>query len=346
MIFTGDIALPYARAVVVKEVPKLFHGKSWIGNLEGDVVDPSEILQKQQIVFNDREAIRCLINEFNFIGFAAANNHILDTGNFNGTVRFFKDLDIRYSGIGKNLREAANPLVLQEANREIVILNFGWEVIQCEIAKHDQPGVNPLEKEHVLQTVKNALNSYPGAVVIPFMHWSYELEDTPQPFERELARKVIDMGVAGVIGCHPHRIGGFELYNGKPILYSLGNWMFKQNYYHDGKLAFPDFCNNELAFEWDFENNQFLFHFFEYNKYESTLQYINSEGVDSATMKKYTPFQGLSNQEYKSWYKANHYHKNKGLPVYYWEDSQLVVKLKNRINKIRDFFITQLSKFR
>src|SRR5690606_18444702 len=138
-----------------------------------------------------------------------------------------------------------------------------------------------LVKEHVLRNVENALNSHPDSVVIPFMHWSYELEDTPQPFERELAKELIDLGVSGVIGCHPHRIGGFEMYKGKPIIYSLGNWMFKQNYYHNGKLKFPDFCNKELALEWDFEKNKILFHFFEYNKEASILRYLHTEDEKS-----------------------------------------------------------------
>src|SRR5690606_30903167 len=111
--------------------------------------------------------------------------------------------------------------------------------------------------DHVLDSVERAIRDYPDACILPFMHWSYELEDTPQPFERQLAKKLIDMGVAGVIGCHPHRIGGVEMYKDKPIVYSLGNWMFKQHYYHNGKLKFPDFCNLQLAFEWDFKNNNF-----------------------------------------------------------------------------------------
>src|SRR5690606_34460616 len=125
----------------------------------------------------------------------------------------------------------------------------------------------------VLETVRRAIQDYPHAYILPFMHWSYELEDTPQPRERQLAKELINMGAAGVIGCHPHRIGGFEMYKGKPIVYSLGNWMFKQNYYHSGKLKFPDFCNQELAFEWDFSNNELKFHFFDYSHKTSQLVY-------------------------------------------------------------------------
>lgn len=90
-----------------------------------------------------------------------------------------------------------------------------------------------------MQTVRNLIFRYPKARIVPFLHWSYELEGEPQPFERELARKMIDLVVSGVIGCHPHRVGAFELYKGKPIVFSLGNCLFKQNYFFQSKLAFP-----------------------------------------------------------------------------------------------------------
>lgn len=220
-------------------------------------------------------------------------------------------------------------------------------MIQCEIAKKNKEGVNPIKKNHVINSIKNLRNKYPDGKIIPFMHWSYELEGEPQPFERELARMLIDIGAEGVIGCHPHRIGGFEVYKEKPILYSLGNWMFKQGFYHDKKLNFPSFCDLELAFEWDFDNNDFLFHFFKYDRINSSLAYSHTENKhEHPTMKEYTPFENLPPKEYSKWYKKNHYHKNKGLPIYYWKDSDFNIYLKNNLIIIRDFFISQILKFR
>src|SRR5690606_26145240 len=181
------------------------------------------------------------------------------------------------------------------------------------------------------------IQDFPDAKVIPFMHWSYELESEPQPFERELAHRLIDEGAAGVIGCHSHRIGGFEIYHDRPIVYSLGNWMFKQNYYNNGRLKFPDFCNEELAFEWDFTNNTFKFHFFSYDRVLSELNYINTESaIDNVMMQRHTPFRELSSNAYKNWYKQYHYHKRKGLPIYYWEDKKLTILMKNILNSFRD----------
>lgn len=343
MIFVGDIALPIRDTIQIKSIPSELFQKNWFGNLEGGIVDNSD--EKYIIsrgVFNDIGAIKELKSEFSFKGFALANNHIIDLIELENTIYQLNELSIPYCGIGLSLDEADKPLLIEENGQQIIILNFGWEVIQCELASKTKSGVNPLTKSHVLNSIHNTILNFPNAKIIPYMHWSYELEAEPQPFERELARKMIDSGAAGVIGSHPHRVGGFEMYNGKPIIYSLGNWMFKQNYYFDGKLSFPDFCNLELAFEWDLANDDLKFHFFNYDREKSELKFLRTEGRDSPTMSEHTPFLNLSEKEYRKWYKKNHYHKNKGLPIYYWNDSVFTVKMKNQWNKSRDYLLKLL----
>lgn len=346
MIFIGDIALPYKESIKLENLPPSFNSKQWIGNIEGALIDNSQENINGKAVFNDKNAIKHLCSQLNFTGFALANNHIFDTGSFEETISFLNQEEIPFCGIGSSLDKANEPLVIYENDKQIVILNFGWEVIQCEVTLGNEIGVNPLRKKHVIDSVERAIKKYPDAIIIPFMHWSYELEAEPQPFERELARELINIGVSGVIGSHPHRVGGFELFNGKPIVYSLGNWMFKQNYYHKGKLKFPDFCNLELAFDWDFKTDEIQFHFFEFDRTKSLLRYSHTENSDSETMKELTPFKDLSAEEYKKWYKKNHYHKNKGLPIYFFDDSDLVTSIKNRINKMRDWLISIIVKIR
>jgi poly-gamma-glutamate synthesis protein (capsule biosynthesis protein) len=343
MIFVGDIAIPFCNLMKLQNFPEDFSSKNLFGNLEGEIIDNSLIdLKKTRAVFNDRKTIADLVSEFNFIGFALANNHITDLTGHQFTINYLNEINVPFCGIGENIIDASKPLMLIDGEIEVVILNFGWEIIQCEVATNKSPGVNPLQKNHVVTVLCDTVAKYPKAKIIPYMHWSYELEAEPQPFERELARKMIDSGAAGVIGSHPHRVGGFEMYNGKPIVYSLGNWMFKQNYYFDGKLSFPDFCNLELAFDWDLANDDFKFHFFNYDREKSELKFLRTEGRDSPTMREHTPFLNLSEKEYRKWYRENHYHKNKGLPIYYWDDSVFTVKMKSLWNKSRDYLLKLL----
>jgi len=67
-------------------------------------------------------------------------------------------------------------------------------------------------------------------LVIPFFHWSAEYVAVPSVSMRRMAHQAIDAGAAMVIGSHPHGVQATEWYKGKPILYSLGNFVFDQDW--------------------------------------------------------------------------------------------------------------------
>ena len=60
------------------------------------------------------------------------------------------------------------------------------------------------------------------------IHWGWEHTDVPAPFQRALARRLVDAGASIIIGHHPHFPQGWEIYCGVPIFYSLGNFNFWQ----------------------------------------------------------------------------------------------------------------------
>ncbi len=59
------------------------------------------------------------------------------------------------------------------------------------------------------------------------IHWGIERDEMPQEYQRALAKRYIDAGADLVIGSHPHVLQGIEYYKGKPIFYSLGNFVFE-----------------------------------------------------------------------------------------------------------------------
>ena len=65
-----------------------------------------------------------------------------------------------------------------------------------------------------------------GDKVVVLIHWGIERDEMPQEYQRALARRYIDAGADLVIGSHPHVLQGIEYYKGKPIFYSLGNFVF------------------------------------------------------------------------------------------------------------------------
>ena len=61
--------------------------------------------------------------------------------------------------------------------------------------------------------------------MIPYMHWGWE-EYPTSPRQKQLARLMIDHGADVVIGSHPHIVQETEMYKGRLIVYSLGNFVF------------------------------------------------------------------------------------------------------------------------
>lgn len=85
-------------------------------------------------------------------------------------------------------------------------------------------GIAPSMEEN-LQKVRDQ-----GAqIVVAVFHWGIELDTCPDEYQVSLAHDAIDHGADIVIGHHPHILQGIEYYNGKPIMYSLGNFCFGGN---------------------------------------------------------------------------------------------------------------------
>ncbi|MDR0397406.1 MAG: CapA family protein [Oscillospiraceae bacterium] len=66
-------------------------------------------------------------------------------------------------------------------------------------------------------------------VVIVYYHWGEELDYAPHSRQLALGRATIDAGADLVLGAHSHRVNPIELYNGRYIVYSLGNFSFSGN---------------------------------------------------------------------------------------------------------------------
>src|SRR5262249_32802273 len=63
-------------------------------------------------------------------------------------------------------------------------------------------------------------------VAVPYFHWGNERVTAAPPYQIELARRCIDLGCRAVLGSHPHRFHGVEVYRDAPIAYSLGNFVY------------------------------------------------------------------------------------------------------------------------
>jgi hypothetical protein len=77
-------------------------------------------------------------------------------------------------------------------------------------------------------------------VVVCMVHWGEENAVHPTERQRELARWLITRGVDAVVGAHPHCVQPVDFYHGRPIAYSLGNFVF------DGAATVPSWNRGAL----------------------------------------------------------------------------------------------------
>lgn len=340
MIFTGDIAQPYAGASSYV-IPEELQIRNWMGNLEGSLVGGISKREDVKGVYNDLDAIIELQTRVPYRAFNIANNHILDAANIHVTLDNLQQVDVGIVGGGCILQEADKSLLLiDDDGASYRILAFGWESIQCVPASDNRQGVNPYTRENVFRCVESALRN--REPIICFFHWDYELEAYPQPYDRQLAMDLIDLGVAAVIGCHAHRIQPIEFYKGKPIVYGLGNFLFCQGHYMHGKLCFPRFCEEEYAFEITKEG--YKLHYFHYDLKENKLEYVKSAEISAdREFDGKATFTGFSAKEYEKWFKEHRVQK-KLLPIFKAHESSFSYWAKSAWIKMRGSMINLLSR--
>jgi poly-gamma-glutamate synthesis protein (capsule biosynthesis protein) len=153
-----------------------------------------------------------------------ANNHMFDKGNV-GYEQTKRALDAAgISHFGGYAPTDDSVFVSPLGDRGAVI--FGITMI-----------ATGWDEEGTLETAERVVREHPGAHVIAYVHWGDEYS-TQNAYQREFAHKLIDRGVDTIVGAHPHVVQGIEIYAGKPIFYSLGNFIFDQYWHKDTEKGY------------------------------------------------------------------------------------------------------------
>ena len=343
LVFLGDISVG-KDFKIKKDFHAFKEADIVLANLEGPIVSEEEretFRNKHSIALHNSEDVLQILKFYNIEAACLANNHIFDFPSpLENTKGLLRRAGIGSFGAGINLTKAGLPLIFSKNNTTVKIFAFGWDVIGCRIATTNNEGVNPFTSRHALDTIRRLRAIDNSSFVIFIMHWNYELELYPQPAHRQLAHDLIREGVDAVIGLHPHVAQGAELVDGKPIIYSLGNWFFPVRQVGHIRLAFPPVASRELALELDVEGrqvNDVRFHWHQFDADKSKISFEKTEKWDGSILKELTPFNGMSHDNYIKWFKKNRV-KRRGLPVYkdYHDES---------INRMKDIFVKSRQKF-
>ena len=187
-----------------------------------------EAMEDKQFTFRADPKYVKIFQELGVDIATVANNHALDFGRdaFCDTLDTLKNTDITCIGGGYNLSEASAPAVRTLNGQTFAI--FGATRVSPSAtwyASDSQAGLFQTYDATLLnQKIAEAHTEYDHVIV--FVHWGIERNETPEDYQRSLAKGYIDAGADLVVGCHPHVLQGFEYYNGVPIVYSLGNYLF------------------------------------------------------------------------------------------------------------------------
>lgn len=332
MYFLADFA-SYKNNI---EINGLNEGETILLNCEGYLVE--NIVSLNDSVFNNVNLYNELSKKFNII-LNLSNNHTMDipTG-VSQSISLSKKYKIPTVGGGHNLKEACEAYIFFEDNVEIAIISAGWDIIGCKSATYSSEGVAPLDSTRLLQQVKD--ENEKGRKVVVYLHWDYELEIYPQPTHRYLAKQLIDHGADIIVGCHSHCLQGFEKYKNKYIFYGLGNSVFDEDYYFNGKLKFPEFCKVGLAVQWDLKTNGVLVSKTIYKDDTLVFDDFRKPENDNELMA-LSNFSKLNHLEYVDFFKKNRRKKNL-LPIFHEMDTTFSYQVKKAFLKLRAFIIKKM----
>lgn len=167
------------------------------------------------------------------------NNHIFNFGEegLQETQKFLKDSDLGYFGsLSPSLEGSIYRKQMQGVSFSFISYNQFSSVSSAHIAEY-------IQKEQ-----------QQSDFVVVYTHWGEEYKTISNQKQRDIAHTFIDSGADVIIGSHPHVIQEKEIYKGKTIYYSLGNFIFDQYFSEQTKKGLIvrvlfDKKNNTISFE-------------------------------------------------------------------------------------------------
>lgn len=162
-----------------------------------------------------------------------ANNHMLDFGRgpLTETLAALDGAGIAHVGAGEDLEAAKAPAVFEIQGKTFGFLGASRVIPEASwnASRYSSGVFTTYDAAQLVEEIRKAKESCDFVAVL--VHWGIERNTFPEEYQKTLARQYIDAGADAVIGSHPHVLQGIEYYQGKPIFYSLGNFIFSNGAY-------------------------------------------------------------------------------------------------------------------
>lgn len=202
----------YGSSYFFKNVRDIFENDDMtLVNFEGVLTDSDDLVEKQYNIKGKPEFNQILVDaDIDAVSFG--NNHNRDYGeqSFQDTIAAFEELNIPYAC------DDVPGIYETESGVKIGFVSVNEVYDEESVEIYLQNGIAKLQEANV-------------NLILACCHWGEEGEYYPEDYQTELGHKCIDWGADLVVGCHPHVLQGIENYNGRYIIYSLGNFCFGGN---------------------------------------------------------------------------------------------------------------------
>lgn len=210
-----------------------------------------EPMEDKQYTFRVDPSKVSLLNEMSVDIVSLANNHALDYGTdaLLDSMDTLTNAGITYVGVGSNLTEAKTTRYMECNGKTIAILSASRVIPVSEWgATATSAGMfTTYDPTALLEEITIAREQ--ADIVVVYLHWGLEKKEYPESYQRVMGQQFIDAGADVVIGSHPHVLQGFEYYNGKLIVYSLGNFIFSQTIDQTALLTIDVNAENQLEYQ-------------------------------------------------------------------------------------------------
>lgn len=204
----------------LKAVTPLFKKADWIAaNLEGVVGDPKTCIAEisPNLCFSIDPRLLATLKRAGLSALVLENNHRADLGEAS-----------RQTTTKALLENTLTPLTYERSPVFFDVRGTIIAVIPLSLVPDVRGQVEKIPSQDLAR--KLSLAKRLSNVVVVSIHWGAELVDWPQDKQREQARWLIGHGADVIVGHHPHVVVAPECLDGKPVFFSLGNFLFDQKY--------------------------------------------------------------------------------------------------------------------
>ena len=237
--FTGDVLLDRGvrEQIGRKGVKHLFtsvaplfqKADATVINLECPVTSIQTPLNKKYIFRADPAWLGAL-KEAGITHAVLANNHSMDQGRegLTDTYRHVSAVGITPIGYGETQSQSFQPVIVRKGKIKVALFSSVLLPLENWVYLEDAPGVCQQPVDELSKAIKDFKQKEPESYVVAILHWGMEYQSVPSIGQRRGAHMLINAGADAIIGHHPHVIQFEEYINGKPVFYSLGNFVFDQ----------------------------------------------------------------------------------------------------------------------